>query len=354
MNNPNIACVDLFCGAGGLTHGLIQAGVPVVAGVDSEESCRYPYEVNNEGAVFYKRDITLLETEEVTSWFGNAGIRILAACAPCQPFSSYTKHLDVKSSKKFAMIDYVTNIITKIKPEIVVMENVPRVTKFEPFNKFEAVLKLLGYEVSRLVVDSSNYGAAQHRNRTILIASVIGRIGVPTTIKFHPKTVRDAIGDLPPIANGESDSNDPLHISAKLSSLNLERVRASKPGGTWRDWPEHLVTNCHGKDSGSTYKHVYGRMEWNKPSPTITTQFCGFSNGRFGHPEQDRGLSLREGARLQGFPDWYRFAPSNKPIKITKVSKLIGNAVCVDLAKAIGRSIMSHVEKNFTSGKFEK
>jgi DNA (cytosine-5)-methyltransferase 1 len=151
---------------------------------------------------------------------------------------------------------------------------------------------------------------------------------------------------LPPIEAGEADSKDMLHLASTLSDKNLERIRASKPGGTWRDWPHHLLADCHKVDSGKTYPSVYGRMEWDKPAPTITTQSYGFGNGRFGHPEQDRAISLREAAILQGFPKSYKFVPPGEVIHFKRVGRLIGNAVPVELGRAIAKSIIKHLEDN--------
>lgn len=177
----------------------------------------------------------------------------------------------------------------------------------------------------------------------VLLASRIGPIELVDRTHERPQTVRAAIGNLPPIPAGGSLPSDPLHRASKLSTLNLERIRVSRPGGTWRDWPKWLITDCHRRDSGWTYPAVYGRMVWDEPAPTLTTQFYGFGNGRFGHPEQDRAISLREGAILQGFPENYSFVPQGSPIRFKILGRLIGNAVPVTLGRVIGRSILRHL-----------
>lgn len=134
-----------------------------------------------------------------------------------------------------------------------------------------------------------------------------------------------------------------MHVTSTLSNTNLKRIKASTPGGTWRDWPKHLVAECHKAASGRTYPGVYGRMEWDKPAPTMTTQCYGFGNGRFGHPEQDRAISLREAAILQSFPRSYAFVPSDGDVNFKVLGRLIGNAVPVDLGRAIARSITQHL-----------
>jgi len=157
--------------------------------------------------------------------------------------------------------------------------------------------------------------------------------------------VRECIEKLPRIGAGFADFQDRLHQSAGVDPINMKRLKASTPGGTWRDWPSNLVAQCHKKRSGKTYPSVYGRMVWDSPSPTITTQFYGFGNGRFGHPEQDRAISLREGALLQSFPKSYKFVAPDQPIQLSKVGRLIGNSVPVKLAEAIGRSFLEHISQ---------
>jgi DNA (cytosine-5)-methyltransferase 1 len=151
---------------------------------------------------------------------------------------------------------------------------------------------------------------------------------------------------LSPLAAGEVCPDDPLHRASELSPLNLRRIRHSRPGGTWREWPRELVAECHKVNSGKTYPSVYGRMEWDKPAPTITTQFFGFGNGRFGHPEQDRAISLREGALLQSFPKTYQFVKPGGEYCFKTIGRLIGNAVPVRLGEVVGRTIRRHLEEH--------
>jgi len=177
----------------------------------------------------------------------------------------------------------------------------------------------------------------------VLLASRLGPIELVGPTHSRPTTVRAAIGRLAPIIQGGAHPKDLLHAASKLSDLNLERIRASRSGGTWRDWPKHLVADCHRRETGHTYPGVYGRMSWDEPAPTLTTQFYGFGNGRFGHPEQDRAISLREGAILQGFPKSYSFFPAGTPVHFKALGRMIGNAVPVTLGEVIGRSIAAHL-----------
>lgn len=340
-----ISAIDLFCGAGGLTHGLINADVNVVAGFDIEESCRYAYERNNPGAKFYPEDVSSLEPSDISSLYPEGHIRLLAGCAPCQPFSTYSQGRDVKSDKKWPLLYSFSRLIEAIKPELVTMENVPDVTKHEVYHDFEAKLRKLGYVVWADKVYCPDFGMPQERKRHVLLASRIGTIELkkPSGKSARQKTVADTIKGLPPLAAGQQHNDDPLHICASLSPLNLKRIKASKPGGSWKDWPTDLVADCHKKESGKTYSGVYARMRWDKPSPTMTTQCYGYGNGRFGHPEQDRAISLREAAMLQTFPRTYEFAPPGQKIHISAIGKMIGNAVPVALGEIIGETFTQHL-----------
>ena len=146
-----------------------------------------------------------------------------------------------------------------------------------------------------------------------------------------------------PLNDGGVCKSDPIHKCSSLSKLNKKRIKASVPGGSWRDWDPKLIAACHKTKTGKTFPGVYGRMEWEKPAPTITTQFFGFGNGRFGHPEQHRALSLREGAVLQTFPRNYQFVQKGESVNVSGIGRLIGNAVPVKLGKVIGESFLEHI-----------
>ncbi|MCA8245373.1 DNA cytosine methyltransferase [Burkholderia sp. AU32262] len=339
----SISCVDLFCGAGGLTHGFVLEDLPVVAGIDLDPACRFPYEANNQ-AKFIERNISTVAAEELGALFGDAELTVLAGCAPCQPFSSYAQRYELDGKDgKWGLLYEFARLAQGTKPDVITMENVPTVAKHAVFHDFVDTLTRLGYKVWFDVVDSSRYGVPQMRRRMVLLASKHGNIQMIAPTHKTPKTVRQAIGRLRSLSAGESAPRDKLHIASTLSEKNLKRIKASKPGGTWRDWPKDLVADCHRAKSGRTYAGVYGRMEWDKPAPTMTTQCYGFGNGRFGHPEQDRAISLREAAILQSFPRDYAFVPRDGEVSFTVLGRLIGNAVPVNLGRAIARSIKNHL-----------
>lgn len=336
--------VDLFCGAGGLSHGFKLEGFPLAAGIDVDEACRFPYEENNR-ATFIRRDVAALKAAEVERLFTPGRIRVMVGCAPCQPFSIYNQKND---DPKWRLLGSFGDLINEVRPDIISMENVPRLLQFKGGSTFKSFVRLLnqsGYEIAWDVLYGPDFGLAQTRSRLVLLASRLGKIQLPkATHDGSYRTVSDEIGHLPPLKHGEIDSSDPLHCTSKLSETNALRIAAAKPGGTWRDWERDLVAACHKEARGRGYGAVYGRMKWTSPAPTITTQFYGFGNGRFGHPEQDRALSLREGALLQSFPAAYEFVPPGERIHFSIVGRLIGNAVPVKLARAIARAVRSHIE----------
>ena len=342
-----ITCVDLFCGVGGLTHGLTRGGIAVIAGVDFDPACRFSYESNNL-AKFLHRDVRKLTAEEVSSSFGTASIRLLAGCAPCQPFSTYSRaRRGRRSGEMWDLLAKFGRLVREVRPELVTMENVPELAQHPVFDGF--LRDLSGYLISYGIVECERYGIPQTRKRLVLLASRLGSVRlVEPEAPSLVATVRSAIGGLGPISAGECDAVDAMHSACRLSEINLRRIRASQPGGTWRDWEEDLVAACHRKGSGATYPSVYGRMEWDRPSPTVTTQCFGYGNGRFGHPEQDRAITLREAAILQTFPPEYRFLPEGERPKFALMGRLIGNAVPVRLGEVIAKSFRQHLQATRT------
>lgn len=344
QDKVKIEAIDLFCGAGGLTHGLRQADIKVNLGVDVDPHCKYPYEKNNRAECLIQ-DIGKISSKKLATHFSNkAEYRLIAGCAPCQTFSTYNQKAGEDDSRWWLLREFIRSV-KDIQPELVTMENVPGLAEHDVFDEFKSFLESEGYFYDLRVLKCVEYGIPQYRERLVLIASKLGEISILLPSRFRKKStsVQNAISALPKLRAGQTHSDDPLHQSAELSDLNLQRIKASVPGGTWRDWPEELRSACHRKKTGKTYPAVYGRMKWDEPSPTITTQFFGFGNGRFGHPVQNRAISLREGAILQSFPENYKFTEPGEPIHKSVLGRLIGNAVPVRLGYVIGKSFVHHV-----------
>lgn len=350
LSKKELKVIDLFCGIGGLSHGLIKEGLDVVAGIDNDNSCKYGYEYNNK-AKFIHKDILQVSAKEINKLFGakKETIRVLVGCAPCQPFSRL--NLKQITTQQLEPIGKFANLIQETLPDIVSMENVSGLAdmkKYPIFKTFVDTLKKNGYKYKYEIVDASDYGVPQKRKRLVLLASRFGEIELIKKTHADKKiTVRDVIKHLEPINDGEMSKTDPLHRASKLSDMNLRRIKSTPiDGGNSESWDRSLILNCHKKDSGKTYKGtVYGRMRWDEPAPTMTTQCIGLGNGRFGHPEQNRAISLREAAIFQTFPKKYKFLSPDELIIVRHVAKFIGNAVPVKLGIIIGRSIKKHVEQ---------
>ena len=272
---------------------------------------------------------------------------LFCGCAPCQPFTKqHTTQPAPLDDDRISLLSYFTTLVEECKPDVVFFENVPGIQKIildaQPFSRFIGGLKESNYKISKtLPVALMRYGVPQSRRRIVLLISRHGQIELPPETHGHGKastytTVRDAIGDLPPIAAGEEHPDILNHRAAGLSELNLERIQATPEGGGHRDWPEELKLPCHANTDGHT--DVYGRLWWNRPASGLTTRCISYSNGRFGHPEQDRAISVREAACLQTFPIEFEFKGS-----LGSMARQIGNAVPVRIAELSGIYFNRHL-----------
>jgi len=336
--------VDLFCGIGGLTHGFVKEGFNVVAGIDVDVTCKYAFEKNN-GATFIENDIERVTVKEIMRLYPKRHWKILVGCAPCQPFSRYT--IGKNNDEKWKLLRSFVKMIKGVRPDVVSMENVPELRKHSIYDEFITKLEDENYFVNSYMVYCPDYGVPQTRQRLVLFASKFAKITIvkQTHSTENYRTVRDVIGHLGPIKAGQQSIEDPLHQARNLSELNLKRIKNTPPGGGWKDWDEDLVLECHKAEAGRSYPSVYGRMKWDEPAPTMTTHCGGLGNGRFGHPEQHRAISLREAALFQTFPMSYKFIEPGFHVVNKTLSRQIGNAVPVRLGIIIARSIKRHLEK---------
>lgn len=337
-----LLAVDFFCCAGGVTNGFRQAGIRVLGGIDIEEGYRKSYVVNNPNSKFIRADIAKLKPIELQKELRikrNMDNLVFVGCSPCQYYTIMQTN-KTESAKGKLLLEEFRRFVAYFKPGFVFIENVPGLERKDesPLQNFKDFLSRNGYCFSDEVVNAANYDVPQNRMRYVLIASRVNkRISIPKG-KSRIPTVRNAIGNYPPIPAGYRDDKiDRKHWSARLQPINLERIqRTPHNGGTRLTWKNdnRLQLKCYkGKDD--TFTDVYGRMKWDTPAPTITTKFYSISNGRFGHPEQDRALSLREGATLQSFPANYKFISESQIV----VARMIGNAVPPNMAKWIGANI---------------
>ena len=330
----HVTCVDLFCGAGGLTRGLLDAGIRVVRGVDNDATAKETYERNNPCAEFVHADIREVSPERIMHGVDRSGGFLLAGCAPCQPFSGHAPK--GVADERRSLIECVGRLVESILPDYILVENVPGFREGNPHRtSFRGILSANGYCMDERIVDAKDYEVPQTRKRYVLLASKGRGIEIPEG-GGELRTVRDAISGFPEIGAGQSSHDLKNHVAAGLSDRLLKRLKITPPdGGSRRNTPKSVWTGCHLKHTGHT--DTYGRMRWDSPAPTLTCRCISLSNGRFGHPEQHRAISVREAAAIQTFGNGYVFHSTK-----TRNAAHIGNAVPPRMAKALGEAIARH------------
>ena len=356
MNSP-LRAVDFFCGGGGMSLGMTRAGIDVVAALDNDPLCRETYIENHPNPEFILSDITKTPVSILTERAAvarNDDAMLFIGCSPCQYWSIVNGWRDsdrkAKSRESKNLLRDFIKFVDYYRPGFVTVENVRGIEK-HPADSGLAELQDFftqnGYVYKSRVVVMSDYSVPQTRRRFVLIASrMLGEITLPPHSSDSPLTVADCIGkesNLPKINAGEVAANDPMHRAASLSDINLHRLRLTGEGDGRENWRtlDELQINAYRGKPADFFRENYGRMSWNKPAPTITTRFYSLSCGRFGHPEQDRAISLREGAMLQTFPKKYKF----KTINFATTGRLIGNAVPPKFAEHLGRTIVSQAQE---------
>ena len=379
QKKPKFVAVDFFCGAGGTTRGLIDAGGYVIAGIDKSDVCRQTYVTNNQNTSWdceFPRFLSLdlfPATSEYPAGQQEEAISILddlistyrsrypnvpllfAICAPCQPFTTLSKSTlspsrEASRSRDRNLLAHACTFVERYLPDMILSENVTGVSRTQTGRVWEVFaerLRQLNYNVATRRVCAADFGVPQYRKRLFLGAIYSDPLCKPSLISLPEsdtsvglKTVSEAFRGLPPLKAGEMHSEISNHITRNLSELNLKRISYAEPGKSneyLASTPEgDLSLACHNRvnerHKSRCFGDVYTRMSPNKPSPTITTRCASITNGRFGHPDttQLRGISMREAARLQSFRDDYVFHPTNK---VDPVAQMIGNAVPPVLAR---------------------
>ena len=322
------------------------AGLSVQFGLDMDPDSRDSFKANFPRAEFLCNDIRRLTSDDAAPYIRRRNKRplVFGACAPCQPFSKQVHGTAEDDSRRNLLTEFHRFVETHL-PEYIFVENVPGLQNVEkhegPFSDFIGLLTDLNYFFNYKIILAYHYGVPQRRRRLVLLASRLGPICIPppthgpgTSNPSLPK-VWDWISHLPAIHAGETHARVANHRAAKLSPLNLRRIAATPVGGDRRDWPGALELNCHKEHSGHT--DVYGRIIKHQPSAALTTRCISLSNGRFGHPTQNRAISVREAACIQTFPMEFIFQGS-----LNSMARQVGNAVPVLMAKVIGDSIVRH------------
>ncbi|HEV2757378.1 MAG TPA: DNA cytosine methyltransferase [Actinomycetota bacterium] len=319
----------------------------IAVGLDLDPEAARTYRLNFPEAVFIERNIREVTPAEVVAALGDEAAPLLvSACAPCQPYSSFGR--GSKRDPRRTLLLRLLPFIDALEPEFVLVENVPGLNsknlpaRAGTFARFCKALRSSGFDLVSGVIDCRAYGVPQRRRRLVLMASRLGPISLPPPTHgsgdglLPVSTVWEWIGDLPPIAAGEKHGTVPNHIASALTDINLRRIAATPSGGSRTEWPPELWLACHATHEG--HPDVYGRMRADAPAPVLTTKCTSISNGRFGHPFQNRPISVREAACLQTFPRDFVFDGG-----IKSTTRQVGNAVPVLLSQRIGDAFMKHL-----------
>jgi len=333
--------IDLFSGCGGLTQGLKDASFKVLGAVEIAPKARETFARNHPDVKLIGADIRDLTVKQVIAacQIGVGELDLLAGCPPCQGFSTLRSRNRKKAipDARNDLVDDFSRLARGLRPKLVMMENVPALARYSKFKLFVTELERIGYAVRIEVLNVGDFGVPQSRKRLILSAS---RIGAPKLARpgFPIRTVRETIGQLPKAGS----SGDELHD--KTCGPRSPRVQAMiaaipKNGGSRRSLPKKFRLSCHSRTTG--YNDVYGRMRWDKPSPTITSGCHNPSKGRFIHPEEDRPITLREAALLQGFPWHYQFLMEHGK---EAIALMIGNALPPPFIAAHSRAMVQGLE----------
>jgi len=327
--------VDLFCGCGGLTVGLKRSGFRVLGAVDIDSLSLETYKANHPEVLTWEVDIRKLNAFIMMRALGlrRGELDLLAGCPPCQGFSTI-RTLNgarrVEDPRNDLLFEF-QRFVEELRPRAVMLENVPGLAKDRRFDEFCRFMETLGYLGEPRILNASAYGVPQRRRRLIYLAG----FGCPIPFanpKRKKKTVRDAIGRLPEAGK----SGDPLHDLPEHRTPRIMELiaRIPKDGGGRTDLPEEDQLECHRRCNG--FKDVYGRMAWDEPAPTITSGCFNPSKGRFLHPVEDRAITVREAALLQGFPRWYKFPGIHNK---SAIAWMIGNALPPPFVAAHARNI---------------
>ncbi|MFB9866647.1 DNA cytosine methyltransferase [Vreelandella sulfidaeris] len=328
---------DLFCGSGSVSSALVSAGFRLAFAVDNDASAKTTYTANHPFAHFFDQDIREIDPMDARKSLKGQRLSVLAVCAPCQPFSSQNRKRHTTDERAPLVLEAL-RFAKVLNPETIWVENVPGIVRSESKQLLRAGLADLGYRFSEpLRLSATDLGVPQRRVRSIFVASkcelVLARFEKLRTdfIGSAPPTVKMAFCGLKPLSAGEQCSKDQLHRARRHAPITIQRLHAvPKDGGSRSALPDELQLACHRKLGDKSFPDVYGRMAWNSPAPTLTTGCTDVTRGRFAHPEQDRAITLREAARLQTFPDSYKFEGTP-----TQIARLIGNAVPYEMARRI-------------------
>lgn len=349
--------IDLFAGGGGLTVGLNAAGFSVVAAVEMESFACETYKANHPKVALFPKNIRDVRGVELLKHSPSGTVDLVAGCPPCQGFSSLTSKYKTKVDPRNTLVAEMGRLVEEIKPRVLMMENVPGLSSKSAgrkhFDPLVRKLRDLGYVINDGVLQVADYGVPQSRRRLVLLAGL--GFGIQLPEPSHDRkgeqdrakwvTIAEVIQDEPSAmtlseakAAGGPAACD-WHVVRDLSDVNRQRLKAAKPGMSWREIPVGLRPPCHQHESVG-FSNVYGRMRWDAVAPSITGGCTTLSKGRFGHPDQERTISVREAAMLQTFPRTYRFNTKY----MEHACSIIGNALPCKFAEALARRCLDALQ----------
>ena len=342
LGQRKLNCIETFCGAGGMSLGLLEAGLNV----------RFAFDINPAAVATYNLNIaphcevinaTKISGKELLAKAGlkKGELDLLSGGPPCQGFSKQRRGAHLLSDERNSLVMEFARLVKETQSKAFLFENVEIFGQKRGSDLISEIRELLdGYNIYTFFICSSDFGLAQRRGRFIMMG-IREEFHTSTPVLELPRgqrTIRDVIGKLPPPPENYSEHPTiPNHIKCKITEMNERRFSHVPPGGGWQNIPMSLRLPCHQKADGTIggWPDVYGRLDWGGQCPTITAGFDSFTRGRYGHPEQNRALTLHEGALLQGFPQDFRFTGTRHDVRLQ-----IGNAVPPPVAKAAGEALV--------------
>lgn len=352
--NGKLSAIDLFSGAGGLTVGLKRAGFQVVAAVEIDRSSVNTYKANHPEVHVFHGDIRKVKGSDLLKRAGLKSVDIVAGCPPCQGFSKLTDKSHKEDSRNELVLE-MARVIEEIKPKVVMLENVPGLAGrgYPLLRELENKLRSMGYIITKKVLQLADYGVPQSRRRLVLLAGLGFEVNLPR--QTHARVPHDGLKSWVALRRVLKQERNPVtysqavqnggpkmfnwHIVRNIKPITLERFKHLLPGASRYALPEELRPPCHKSAKG--FQNVYGRMSWEEISPTITSGCLTLSSGRFGHPVENRTISIREAATIQTFPKSYRFEADT----LGKACELVGNALPCRFAEVASLQCKLSIEK---------
>lgn len=340
MSTPT--AIDLFCGAGGTSQGLVQAGFNIIGAIDNNRPAIETYRENHPAVKTYARDVRWLTGKRIRKLIGikPGELTLLTACPPCQGWSTIGN--TPADDPRNELVTTIVRFVRELLPSSILIENVPGLKRDKRFQSLINRCSKLGYKLKVYDIDACDFGVPQRRKRVVVVgirsdsdtAILPEHLGdlLPSTFDVKIQTVRDAFSKL----SHSADSPDPIHRGRNNTEIVRKRIESIPIGGNRFDIPSELQLRCHKQLEGRRATAAYGRMKFDEPAPTLITRCTTPACGSFIHPVENRGITLREAAVLQSFPSDYKFCG-----RYDEMERQIGNAFPVRVAEALGHIVLN-------------